>query len=166
MIVIRKSLYRILIKNYLLLIVVLLSSCNHTDHTNNSNHSNLKPRELEDLIGKWILDSATFYWSENKFVKLPKYEFLTFHNDTDYSFSTRHGCIVDEWDGKYFILNNHRRRHKTITLVPNYNRYEFDNFDIIIIRSERLQIERPTEFINADDFHGDFTRKEIYRKIK
>lgn len=161
MIVIRKSLCRILIN--LLSIVFLLSSCNDNDH---SNHSNLKPSELENLIGEWILDSATFYWSENKFVKLPNYESLTFHNDTDYSFSTTHGCIVDEWDGNYFILNNHRRRHKTITLVPNYNSDEYDNFDIIVIRNERLLIERTTEFINADDFHGDFTRKEIYKKIK
>ncbi len=167
MIRIYKPVYQILIKNYLLIVVIFLTSCNH------SNHTNQKPKELEDLIGTWVIDSATFFWNKNKFFKLPKYEQLTFHNDTDYTLETRHGCIVDVFKGNYYILNNHKRRLKTIAFVPDIeifygdtNRLEYDNFDIVKITSHSLQIVRATEFINTDSLHYYFSRKEIYKKIK
>lgn len=147
----------------LIIVVLSIASCDNSIQ---------RPKELEYLIGTWVLDSAT-YPKGNKYEKLKACHYLTFLNDSDYTFKTNCGCIHLDFKGKYFLLNNTKRGLKTITLVPDIEisdgdtiRIGYDNFDIVKINNGRLQIVRETEFFNTDDLHLRFNRNEIYKKIK
>lgn len=147
----------------LIMVVLLLTSCNNHDQ---------RPKELKYLLGTWVLDSET-YPGENEYQHVEACDYLTFYNNSKYTFKTNCGCIHLDFKGKYFILNNPKRGLKTITLIPDIEisegdtiRIGYDNFDIVNITDKRLQIVRETEFINKDDLHIRFNKKEIYKKIK
>ena len=140
-----------------------MTACNNHDQ---------KPKELEYLVGTWVLDSASFPIG-NQYEKEEACDYLTFLNDADYTFKTNCGCIHLDFKGKYFLLNNPKRRLKTLTLVPDIEisegdtiRIGYDSFDIVSITDKRLQIVRETEFINREDLHIRFNKNEIYKKIK
>jgi hypothetical protein len=140
-----------------------MTACNNHDQ---------KPKELEYLVGTWVLDSAT-YFRKNKYEKEEAKEYLTFYSDSNYTFKTYGECIHLDIKGKYFVLNNIKRGLKTVTLVPDTVisegdtlRLGYDNFDIVKITNKRLQIVRATEFINTDDINMRFNKNEIYKKIK
>ena len=131
-----------------------------------------RPKELKYLIGTWVLDSASFPIG-NKYEKEEACDYLTFLNDSDYTYKTNCGCIHLDLKGKYYLLNNPKRGLKTITLVPDIEisdgdtiRIAYDNFDIVKISNGRLQIVRETEFFDRDDLHLQFNKNEIYKKIK
>jgi hypothetical protein len=139
-----------------------MTACNNHDQ---------KPKELEYLVGTWVLDSATSF-RQNKYQKEGA-KYLTFYSDSNYTFKIYGECIHLDFKGKYFILNNPKRGLKTITLVPDTVisesdtiRLSYDNFDIVNLTNKRLQIVRETEFINTDDINMRFNKSEIYKKIK
>ena len=150
-------------KIWLIILALSIASCDNSAQ---------RPKELKYLIGTWVLDSASFPMG-NKYEKEEACDYLSFLNDSDYTFKTNCGCIHLDFKGKYFLLNNPKRGLKTITLVPDIEisegdtiRIGYDNFDIVNISNGRLQIVRETEFFNRDDLHLRFNKNEIYRKIK
>jgi hypothetical protein len=153
------------IRTKICLIILILSivSCDNAAQ---------KPKELEYLKGTWVLESET-YPGENKCQKVEACDYLTFLNDSDYTFKTNCGCIHLDFKGKYFVLNNPKRGLKTLSLVPDIEisdgdtiRVAYENFDIVKISNERLQIVHETKFLDKDDLHLRFNKNQIYKKIK
>ena len=150
-------------KIFLIILALSITSCDNFAE---------RPKELKYLIGTWVLDSASFPIG-NKYEKEEACDYLTFLNDSDYTYKTNCGCIHLDLKGKYYLLNNPKRGLKTITLVPDIEisdgdtiRIAYDNFDIVKISNGRLQIVRETEFFDRDDLHLQFNKNEIYKKIK
>ncbi len=149
----------------LILILTLISlSCNNEE---------IMSHDIRKvLIGTWELDSVSNY--SGRFIHTDESKFLTFFNNTNYSYEWHNGDVGNKSLGKYFILDNPKRGLKTITLIPDIQisgkdtiRIECLNFDIVHADSQKLQVVEQTKFIKRDSLpYIVYNRNNIYKHVK
>jgi hypothetical protein len=128
--------------------------------------------DKKQLIGTWSLDSTSR--PNGKYYETDHCVTLTFENNTDYIYDNYCGDAIENFAGKYFILDNPKRGLKTITLIPDkwFDSYDtireaYMNFDIVSIGTNRLQLIAQTKYIKRDSMpYIRFCENYIYKRKK
>lgn len=132
----------------------------------------IRSKEIDNLTGTWVLDSVLM--RSGKYIKTDGCVKFKFSNSGDYNYKSECGCVHQNFEGKYFILENPKRGLKTITLIPNLDifygdtvRTGYRNFDIVKLTNKKLVIVEESTFIDSKNLPSIiFNEKSIYKRIK
>ncbi len=125
----------------------------------------------EMLEGIWILDSVSL--PDGSFQKAGNdSRKLIFNNETDFIYAWSAGDVANTSKGKYFILDNPKRRLKTISLIPDLIitgkdtiRPGYMDFDMAGISANRLRLVDETSFIRRNSLPSIiFNKQYIYKR--
>lgn len=150
---------------YILFIIIIeiLGSCASSNRSDKIN---------EELLGTWILDSASNLSGE--YYEATTSSIFRLKNRSDYSHEWANGDVGGNDTGKYIITINPKRALATVSFIPNIIRSNKDtirmryiNFDIVELSSDRLHTVDQTEFIvRKDKSSFIFNKHCIYKRSK
>lgn len=134
---------KISLKYILFIALVEVGSCTSSNRSDKIN---------EELIGTWILDSASN--PSGEYYKATVSNVFRLKNKSDYSHEWRDYDVGTNDTGKYTITINPKRAIATVSFIPNIIlsnkdtiRMRYTNFDIVELSPDRLHTVDQTEFI-------------------